>query len=418
MLTTREAEVVGQIDEGRLLHDLDGLIRIQSLGGYEEVAQRWMASRLRHLGFETDVWEIDFDALRSHSSFSMEVERRTGVGVVGTLGDGPRTALALNGHVDVVPIGDSAQWSVDPWRATVRGGRVYGRGACDMKGGLAAGLAAIAALQGAGIRLEQRLMFHSVVAEEDGGAGTLATLARGHLADAAVSMEPTELAVAPAHAGALSFRVRVPGLATHGAVREEGVSAIEKFEAVHHELLALEERRNRRLAHPLFARYARPFALSIGRISAGDWPSSVPDLLMAEGRYGIAPGEDAEAARQELETAVLDAASGDPWLREHPPSVEWWGGQFVPAMTASDASVVNAAQTAFRDVAGRAAHVEGMTYGADMRLLVNEGGIPTILFGPGNVRQAHRADEYVPREDLLIVSRTLALMAMRMCGGR
>ena len=262
------------------------------------------------MGLDVDLWEIDFGALAEHPAFSMEVPRATGLGVVGTTGDGDGPTLMLNGHVDVVPIGDRRQWTVNPWAATIRNGVVLGRGACDMKGGLAAALAALRALVAGRVTLAGRVALHSVVAEEDGGAGTLATILRGHRGDGAISMEPTTLILAPAHAGALTFRFRVPGISAHGCVREEGVSAIETFRPVHDALLALEADRNARLRQPLFDRYRLPFAFSIGRINAGDWPSSVPDLLTCEGRYGIAPGEDASAAQREFERPLLARPHG------------------------------------------------------------------------------------------------------------
>lgn len=417
MLSSREAAVTAAIDRPALLADLDALIRIPSLGGQEDRAQRWMHDRMRAMGLAVDAWPIDVAALRAHPSFSMEVERTSALGVVGIL-DGAGPTLIFNGHVDVVPIGDPDRWTVDPWSMTIRDGRAFGRGACDMKGGLACALAAIRALQQAGVTLAGRLALHSVVAEEDGGLGTLATLARGHRGDAAISMEPTRLAIGPAHAGALSFRLRVPGQAAHGAVREEGVSAIETFARVHRALLDLEAERNRRLMQPLFAGYRLPFALSIGTVTAGDWPSSVPDLLIAEGRYGLAPGEDPAAARAAFEATVRAAGSGDAWLSAHPASVEWWGGQFLPAATALSDPIVTGLSSAVSDVLARAPVVAGMTYGADMRLLVHDGQIPTVLFGPGDVRAAHRPDESVPINDLMAVTRVLAITAMRFCGVR
>ncbi len=415
MLTAREAEVLNRINRSELVADLSALIAIESLGGAETPAQQWMAARLGQLGLEVDTWDIDFAALQQHPAFSMEVPRDHGLGVVGTFGGGDGPALVLNGHVDVVPVGDLSQWTVPPFAATIRDDRVWGRGACDMKGGMAAALGALAALMSSRVVLDGRIALQSVIAEEDGGAGTLATLLRGHRGDGALSMEPTELMLAPAHAGALSFRIRVAGLSAHGGVREEGVSALEAFRPVHDALLALEAERNRRLRQPLFERYRLPYALSIGRINAGDWPSSVPDLLVCEGRYGIAPGEDAEAAKEDLARAIAHAADGHVYLADHPPTVEWWGGQFMPATTPLDAAIVASTTEAITDVTGRPPRVEGMTYGADMRLLVNQGGIPTVLYGPGNVRRAHRPDESVPIEDLLTVARVIALTALRFC---
>lgn len=411
-----ESSVLNAIDRRQLLEDLAALIEIPSLGGDEAPAQEWMARRLRQIGLEVDTWTIDFRELSSHPAFSMEVPRDHGVGVVGTLGEGTGPTLVLNGHVDVVPVGDLQQWTADPFRATLRDGVVVGRGACDMKGGLAAALAALSAIAAERVVLNGRIALHSVIAEEDGGAGTLATLLRGHTGDGAISMEPTELRLAPAHAGALSFRIRVPGRSAHGCVREEGVSALETFRPIHDALLALEAARNARLRQPLFERYRLPYALSIGRVWAGDWPSSVPDLLVCEGRYGIAPGEDAAAARTEFERAVADGAGRHPFLRDHPPTVEWWGGRFLPAATPLTSPLVEIAGQSIGEITGKAAEVEGMTYGADMRLLVNVGGIPTVLFGPGDVRRAHRPDECVPIDELMTVARVLALTALRFTG--
>ena len=128
-----------------------------------------------------------------------------------------------------MPVGDEAAWTTPPWDPAVRDGRVYGRGAVDMKGGLCCALFALKAIRDAGVRLRGRLSVASVVGEEDGGTGTLATILRGHTADGAVVVEPTRLRVVPAQAGSLMFRLVVHGLSAHGCVREEGVSAVEKF---------------------------------------------------------------------------------------------------------------------------------------------------------------------------------------------
>ena len=140
------------------------------------------------------------------------------------------------------------------------------------------------------------------------------------------------------------------------------------------------------------------------------------ESLVFEGRYGIAVDEEQEAARRAFEAAVAEAAQADPWLRDHPPVVEWWGGQFYPARTGVDHPLVQTMTAAIQEVVGKAARVEGMTYGADMGLLVNVGHTPTVLFGPGDVRISHRPDEYVAVGELETAVRTLALTALRFCG--
>ncbi len=412
-----ERGVLRAIDMDEMLSFLDRLVAIPSVSDHETPAQECMADVMQDIGFDVDVWEIDFDTLRRHPTYSVDVERSCGLGVVGSMGgDGPR--LVLNGHVDVVPPGSAEGWTHPPWRATVDAGRVYGRGALDMKGGLCCGLFATKAIRDAGVDLDGKILLQSVIGEEDGGAGTLAAILRGHTGDAAIIMEPTDSAIVTAQAGALSFRISIPGCAAHGAVRETGVSAIEKWSPVHSALLALERERNDSVRDARFQRYALPYALSIGTIHGGSWPSSVPDAVTIEGRYGVALGEDLAAARAALENAVARAARQDDWLRDHPPRVEWWGAQFEPAETSPDHPVVHTLAEAYREVAGSPATFEGVPYGSDMRLLVNVGHTPTVLFGPGDVRNAHADDEFVPLEDLRTVTRTLALTALRFCGVR
>ena len=411
-----EARVLAHFDEASMVEALTQIVSFQSLGNHESDAQRHIAHIMSDSGLEVDVWDIDFAILQQHPGFSWEIERSAGLGVVGTLGsDNGGKSLIFNGHIDVVPEGDHANWHHHPWQASVVDGRMYGRGALDMKGGLIAAVWAARAIHHAGIRLNGRLHVQSVIGEEDGGCGTLAGIVRGYKADAVIIPEPTRMAIAPAQAGAHNVRITVPGLSAHGCYREEGVSAVEKYILIHQALIALEAERNARMRHPLFSNYRLPYPLSIGTVHAGNWPSSVPEILVAEGRYGIGIGEDSQAARRELEAAVQHVAQNDPWLREHPPIVEWWGGTFEPAETDMSHPIVNTLADAHRDLGGTVTF-EGMPYGADMRLFVLHGGMPTVMYGPGDVRLAHKPDENVPVAELVHVAKTLAITAMRFIG--
>ena len=439
--------------------DLDGLvaflcdlIAIPSLDGDESPAQLAVAEWLRGAGLTTDAWEIDLPALARHPDYSAEVERDEALGVVGWIGEPagagtgslpvgagqsvPGRDLLLNGHIDVVPPGDESAWSAPPFAAVVRDGRVYGRGAADMKGGLCCALFAAKAIRDASVRLRGRLSVASVVGEEDGGTGTLATIVRGHTADGAIVVEPTRLAVVPAQAGSLMFRLVVRGVSAHGCVREEGVSAVEKFAPLFAALRELEEQRcgiegapadelgNARAVvageprDPLFARYRLPWPIEVGTLRAGNWASSVPDTLVAEGRYGVAVGEAPAAARRAFEEALARAAAADPWLRDHAPEVEWWGGRFDSAVTDVRDPIVTSLTAAVTSLTGAAPPAEGVTYGSDMRLLVNTGHIPTVLFGPGDVRVTHMTDEHVPVDELRQAAEALILTALRFCGVR
>ena len=417
-LTDRETRVVKAVDEAGLLEALRELVAIESWNGRETPAQNLMARWMAEADLKVDEWTIDSRKLEGHPGFFTEIPRKDPRGLVGTLdGEGEGPSLILNGHVDVVPPGDPDLWTHPPFEAVEKEGRVYGRGALDMKGPLLAALFALRAIQSEGVRLRGRVFLESVVGEEDGGMGTLATLLRGYSAEGAVVMEPTGLVVAPALGGALSFRVRVPGQSAHGCVRYEGVSAIDNFIPLYRAVQELETRRNARLgSDTLFSDYPIPFPISVGTIQGGDWASSVPDHLAFEGRFGVAPGEDLAQARQELVEAVRTAASGDPWLREHPPLVEWWGQQFEPAAISAGHPLISTVTGAFAAVEKKETRLQGMTYGADMGLLVNHGGIPTVLFGPGDIRNAHQPDEYVEVSELMAAARTLAVAAMRFCG--
>jgi acetylornithine deacetylase len=203
-------------------------------------------------------------------------------------------------------------------------------------------------------------------------------------------------------------------------VREEGVSAVEKFVPLLAALRRFEAGRCSAVSDEcrssLFAGYRLPWPIEVGTVRAGDWASSVPDTLVAEGRYGVAVGEDAGAARREFENAIALAAAADPWLAEHPPEVQWWGGRFDPAVTDPQHAIVTAVSAAAAAVTGSAPVVEGVTYGADMRLLVNVGGVPTVLFGPGDIRAAHMPDEHVSLAELESAARALVVTAIRFCG--
>jgi acetylornithine deacetylase len=441
-VTRAERGVLEALDVDGLVALLRELIAIPSLDGCETPAQQRVAEWIAAAGLESDVWPIDLEELAAHPDWCHEVDRDEAVGVVGWVGEpadrgatGPARGrdLLLNGHIDVVPVGDEAAWTTPPWDPVVRDGRVYGRGAVDMKGGLCCALFAAKAVHDAGVRLRGRLSVASVVGEEDGGTGTLAAILRGHTADGAVVVEPTRLSVIPAQAGSLMFRLIVHGLAAHGCVREEGVNAVEKFVPLLAALRRLEAQRCGVAVEapagegpgaavagdprsPLFAGYRLPWPIEVGTVHAGDWASSVPDTLVAEGRYGVAVGEDVSAARRVFEEAVAATAAADPWLEEHPPEVEWWGGRFDPAVTRLDDPIVTTLTAAARDVTGAPPVVEGVTYGADMRLLVNAGRIPTVLFGPGDVRVAHMPDEHVPVAELEAAAQALILTAVRFCG--
>jgi acetylornithine deacetylase len=415
-LSPTEQAALAALDERGLIAAIRDLLRIPSVTGQEANAQRWLARHMQQLGLDVDLWEIDVAQVQRHSQFpGMEVDRSAGesLGLVGTwrAGEGPR--LIFNGHIDVVPEGDRANWRHDPWGAEIDDGRIYGRGACDMKSGLLAALYAIKAVRGSGVPMHGTLTIQSVIGEEDGGLGTFATLLRGYSGDAAIICEPTSLNLIPAQAGALTFTVKISGKSAHACVRLEGVSAIEKYLDIHRALIMLEQERNRHVDHPLLGKLDLPYPLSIGRVNAGNWSSSVPEELLFEGRIGVAVGESSADVRRQFEQTLHDLAQADPWLRDHPPEIVWSGGQFDSGEISVDHSLVALCRQCMVDLTGQSPKLEGAPYGSDLRLLVNQGHIPSLLFGPGDVRVAHMPDECVAIDEVLLAARAYILAALR-----
>lgn len=416
-LDARERVALSLVDEDWLLATLAGLVAIPSWDGRERPAQEYVADVLAQLGLDLDVWEIDEAALSRHPDYTTEIARTDPLGVVGMMKSadaGP--VLVLNGHVDVVPPGDRGRWTSPPFEMDVRGGRVYGRGVLDMKGPLVAGLAGVRAVLDSGAALRGSLLVQSVIGEEDGGLGTLAAVLRGHVGDGAIVLEPTRLEVATAQAGALNFRLTVPGRAAHGAMRHEGVSALENFMLLYHDLMDFEAERNAAVTEPRLAGYRSPYPICIGTVRGGEWASSVPETVRAEGRFGVAVHEDVTAARTAFEARVAACCEGHDFLRERPARVDWWGGQFAPCDTPADAAIVTAVRGAARDLGQGGSDPVGVPYGSDLRHLVNAGRTPGVLFGPGDVCGAHRENESIALRDLVDGARAVALSVLRFLG--
>lgn len=420
-LSAMERSVLDHLDEAALTETLMELVRIPSTGGSdaEVEVQEVAAGLLRDLGADVDRWDLDLDDLAEDPWFpGVEVSRDHAVGVVATVpGDAGESmpALVLQGHLDVVPPGDPDNWlGSSPFSAEIRDGVLYGRGACDMKAGASANLAVLRTLRDAGVRLERPLAIHSVVGEEDGGLGAFGTLKRGHIGEAAVITEPTSARIVTATAGALTFRIEVAGRSAHGSMRGEGVSAFEAFLPIHAALLAFEAERNRE-PDPRFDG-STPYALSFGLISAGEWSSNVPDRLVAEGRFGVQLDEDPRLARARFEDVVTEVAVRDPWLRENRPSVSWPGGQFASGSTDVQHPLVTETAAAVADTGGLHPQLGAAVYGSDLRLYTGYAGIPTLHYGPGDIRDAHAPLEKVSLEQLVGVTRALVVLSLRRCG--
>lgn len=404
------------IDRDRLVADLRELIAIPSITGSEEAVAARASAMLEEIGLVVERVDPDPAAIRADPDWPGEEMPRTALPVlIGRAGRGRGRRIILSGHLDVVPPGDPATWTTDPWGGEVRDDRLYGRGACDMKGGVAAILAAVRALHAKGTlgALDGELLVVLVPSEEDGGQGTLAAIRAGATADLAVITEPSNLDVVVAHAGAITFQMTVPGRAAHASQRREGVSALDNLFTLLAALAADETRRNAAETDPLMTALGLPYPTIVGKVQGGDWASTVLDRVTAEGRYGVRLGQSASEAERELRACIAAACAADAFLRDHPATVQITGGRFGSARVPSDHPLPVGLAATVEAVTGRRPALLGEPYGADMQMFVNVGATPCVIFGPGDVRVAHSADEHVPLDEVVDCARVLAAWVER-----
>jgi acetylornithine deacetylase len=388
---------IGSPDPATLARDAAALVRIPSVTGDERPALEALAELATANGLEADLHAHDLAALRAHDAYPGEEARRDKLWGLTVTRPGRGGRIALNGHVDVVTPG-TVTWRHGPWSGTIQDGRLHGRGSVDMKGAVVAAMHALAALDGDG----PEVVLQCVASEEDGGLGTFAALERDAAFDAALIPEPTGFAVVCAQAGALTFRIVVPGRSAHAATRLEGCSAIDRYVRVHAALHALEQRINGAVEHPLMRALALPYPLSVGRLHGGEWSSQVPDRVEAEGRVGVPIGADAAEIRGELEATVAQALDdGEP-----PAEVHWTGGAFLPAETPIDDPWATLVTHAVSDERGTPAQKVGVPYGADMRLFTAK-GIPCVMAGTTGLERAHAVDEWVALDELVALARII-----------
>ncbi|MBT3478493.1 MAG: ArgE/DapE family deacylase [Candidatus Marinimicrobia bacterium] len=397
---------------------LQTLVQSPSLANNEGAVQELVSEKLKSLHLDVEKFPVHFDELKNHPAFCDDgFSPDSRVNIVGewNLNGGGRS-LILNGHVDVVPTGSEELWDESPWSGSVKNNRIYGRGSCDMKSGLAAGIFAIQILQNIGFKPNGNVMVQSVVGEESGGCGTLTNIIKGYTADAAVILEPTSLKVCPIQSGALTFRLTIPGRATHAAMRWDGVSAIEKFNLIHQSILKFEKERHQSFNIKYYESKDKVAPINIGTIKGGEWHSTVSESVIAEGRFGVFPGESAQEARETFENYIHQFSKTDEWLNENPPIVEWFEGQFESGQTDIKDPIIQVLSDSFLHSTGEPPTLEGVTYGSDLRLFTNHAHIPAVLFGPGDVRLAHAANEYVKIEEVLLTVKIIANLIVDWCG--
>jgi acetylornithine deacetylase len=416
---TAARDAAAAVDPRTLAAELAALVRIPSITGSEDDIAGMLADRLEAAGLAVEVFHPDPADIRADAAWpGEEVARSTLPVVLGRVGRQGGRRIVLSGHTDVVPIGEPATWTADPFGAEIRDGELYGRGANDMKGGVAAILGALRSLKETGLarRLGGELVVALVPSEEDGGQGTLAAIRAGATGDLAIIPEPSMLDVVVAHAGAITFRLEVPGRAAHASKRREGVSALAKLQVLVEALETDETRRNDAETDPLMTALGLPYPTIIGTIRGGEWASTVIDKVVVEGRYGVRLGQSPEDAFAELRAAIDAACDADDFLRHQRPTLELTGARFGSARVPSDHRLPVALADTAESITGRRPALLGVPYGADMRLFIDVGGTPCVMFGPGDVRLAHGADERVPLAEVEACARVLAAFVVEQLG--
>ncbi len=389
------------IDLAQITSLLSGLVKIESInpdlvpgGSGEGAIARYVAGYLEKSGLEARVQDVAPGRVMEH----MVEGRANAVGILRGRGSGK--CLMLNGHLDTVGVAGMEE----PFSARVEGGRLYGRGAQDMKGGLAAGLAVAAALAKEA-RLKGDLIVAAVADEEHESLGTRALLEKFR-ADAAIVLEPTNLEITTAHKGFVWAKVETHGRAAHGSSPQEGRDAIAFMGRVLVEIEKLQDQLNRRPNHALLG----SGSLHASLISGGQELSSYPASCQLTVERRLLPGEDAATFGQELEEIISRLSAQDPRFR----ATFTLGYSALALETPADAPIARTLMESARKVIGSSARFGAQGFWTDAALL-SQSGIPSVLFGPGGAG-LHSAVEYVRLEDVRLCAETLVECARRYCG--
>jgi acetylornithine deacetylase len=413
-------KILETVDAGRdkAIKFLQEIVAIPSVTGDEGRIQTFLSDYLKKLDLEVDVWESDWEALKKHPGYipvDRGYEGRPNI-VATWKGAGGGRAVLLNGHTDVIPVGNGEGWSDNPWSATVKDGRLYGRGSCDMKSGVASHILAVEFLKNAGFRLKGDVLINIVIDEEISGHGTLDTVIRGYKADAGISGETSGLAVQPACIGRIWFEIEIQGKPAGIQRRYQGVSGIELGYKITKAVEALEAKRVATVKHPLYPRPIDALPCMIGAFHSGNFPSSFPATCLLKGSMATVPGEDHEGVKRSLVEHIARAAAEDPWLKDHPPKVRFVGYDAQASEIPVKHPIVETVSRNYTEVTGRQPEISGRQGAADTRFLNLYGNTPTVIFGPGSTAVMHSDDEYVSIDDYLAAIKVMALSIYDWCG--
>ena len=388
------------------------LLNTLSPTGSETAAIDLVTSWLKPISDDVDAWVTPMIELEGDPAYpGREVDRDEVPAVAARItGTRPGPAIVLTGHVDTVPVGDPERWTRDP-AGEIDGDTLYGRGAADMKLGLVAAVEAFTVLAEEGRDFPGEVRLVAVPGEEDGGTGTLAAIRRGWTGDLVIITEPTSGPDGPqivvAHGGALTFTIGVEGRSAHGATRREGESALEHFWTIHRALRSIETELNEGETNPAMSVLGLPYPTTVGIVHGGVWASNVMERLEAEIRVGVTIDETIDEAEERFEGSLRSAIAGDTWLDGHPPRIERTGAAFGSSSIDAAHPLVGAVSESANAVTGVVPATIGVPYGCDMALWTSVGRAATLVYGPGDVRNAHATDEHASLVEAGTVVETL-----------
>ncbi|CDX45464.1 Acetylornithine deacetylase or succinyl-diaminopimelate desuccinylase [Mesorhizobium plurifarium] len=390
----------------------------------EADVQTRLAGELEALGFGIDRWDVFADRPNLTGEWAGSDER----------------SLILCGHVDVVPVGDQSKWNCDPFGGDIKDGRIWGRGAIDMKAGVAACVAAARAVRKAGIKLDGRLAIHTVVDEEAGGFGAMDLVKRSRLAKSAIIAEPTWGNIVPAEGGLTWVRVTIFGKQAHAGWRfnsiwpqphvegrlTPGVNAIELATRFLMALRDFETSRCRDNWHPLVPAGLATINPGVIRGGAGMGPDGtpaimtnaaiIPDIVTIDLDYKFMPQEKFEDVKAEFENFVHHFAASDAWMRDHPPAIEWdlFGLNFPPMNTPVDAPIVQSLNRRATQAQAKAPVIKGFEAVTDAAHYAGAGVVP-VIYGPAG-DGFHGDNECVEIESLIETTKVIAAAIIDTCG--
>lgn len=396
MIANRKAEAMTFVDQAMLVDLLRQMVAIPSRNppGEEKALAEFLAAKAREWGLEASLIPEPFP-----DRPQVVITHRGAVG--------GRT-LVLNGHLDTVSEIDASQWTVPPFEGVIKDGKLYGRGAADMKGGLAAALMAARALREARALPEGDLVIQGAVGEEKGEPGTRHLLVdKGIRGNWGIVLEPTELRIAIAERGLAWYHIVVKGVAGHASNPSQAVNPIgraaktvQSIENYHREL---SQRRHAILGSP---------TATVTMIQGGTKENIIPaNCLVAVDRRTI-PGETVAQVEAELRNLLEDLRQADPAFQYDLKLV----GEFAPSEIPASHDLVRIVSRNVVDTLGRPAEIWGTPYGSDVRNFVNDANIPAVTFGPGSIAQAHGFDEFVDINEVVQCSKVLVGVAIDLLG--